>query len=291
VKRSTTVSLGIIIGLLVTLLGLTIFLKIKAGKYKRALIHSEYTKDSFRKPEGLRHEATQSAQITPKKINIITYHYVEYVEDPNDTTRKSLDINPHLFEGHLKNLQKNGYQTDYVKNIPDILDGKLPYASRSAFLTFDDGYEDFYTVVLPLLKKYDMKATIYVISDYIGRRGFLNESELKEIVASNRVEIGAHTLDHLGLKGLRPALARHQVTESKQKLEQMLGIEVKTLAYPYGSFDQQAIDITKEASFSAAVSVIPGTIQSKDNLFYLSRLRAGMFSENNMTTILENMKK
>lgn len=212
------------------------------------------------------------------RIPIIMYHYVEYVKDQGDTIRKSLNIQPHNFEMQLKTLKANDYETFFVKDIPDILKGNIVVVSKSAVLTFDDGYDDFYYNVFPLLKKYYARATLYVINNYIGKKGFVTEKQLKEMTDSDLVEIGSHTLNHFYLKNVTKATAKMEIEESKKELEKMLGIQVKTFAYPYGAFDEQALELVKEASFSAAVSVLPGVNQSEDNLYFFNRIRAGYAS-------------
>ena len=244
----------------------------------------------FKKPAGLKKEKVASEGAT-LKIPIITYHYVEYVQDAGDIIRKRLDINPAVFERELKELNDAEYKTYFVRDIPDILDRKIPYeASKSAILTFDDGYEDFYNDALPLLKKYNIKATFFVVNDFVGRRGFVTPGEIRQIIASGLVEIGAHTLDHVYLKLIPKSVAKKQIEESKKGLESDYGIHIKSFAYPYGAFDQQTIDLVKEASFSAAVTEITGADQSKGNIYYLSRYRAGTFS-GNIVKVLQNLQK
>ena len=214
-------------------------------------------------------------KINPKKIPIVMYHYVEYITDKNDTMRVKMNTNPYFFERQLSSLNNNHSKTYFVRDVPDILNNTINYSSDSAILTFDDGYADFYNVVYPLLKKYQIKATVYVINNYIGRFGFLNEAQIKEMLNSGLVELGAHTLDHLYLKTISDKVAIDQVVESKKKLEKQFGVTVATFAYPYGAFNKQTVEIVRDAGFVAAVSVIPGTVQSIDNIYYMYRIRPG----------------
>jgi peptidoglycan/xylan/chitin deacetylase (PgdA/CDA1 family) len=247
-----------------------------------------YEKKVFQLPKELEKKASVSATL---KIPIIMYHYVEYIKDVEDLIKKRLDINPDLFEGQLKALKEASYKTYFVREIPDILEGKIEYSSRSAVLTFDDGYKDFYTVVFPLLKKYQMKATIYVIANFIGKPGFMNEKEIKEVLDSGLVELGSHTLDHLYLKLIPQTVARKQIFESKKVLEEKFKVKVETFAYPYGAFSKKTVDLVKEAGYKAAVSVIPSMIQSEENLFYLSRVRPGIFTPKTMIKVIESYRK
>lgn len=276
----------IITSVLVGLLVVSFFLYKERVK-NDATIPPYYEKEVFQKPAGLAEQPVASLEARIK-LPIIMYHYVEYVQDINDLIRKKLDTNPYLFEMQLKTLKENNYELYFVRDIPDILDGKIKISTRSAVLTFDDGYQDFYSVALPLLKKYHAKATIYVVYNFIGRRGFLTANNIKEILASGLVELGSHTLDHVYLKKINPQIAKKQIEENKIKLEQDFGVQVKTFAYPYGAFDNQALDFVKQASYSAAVSVIPRIYQSKENLFYLYRLRSGVLGVGqNMLRVLE----
>jgi len=221
------------------------------------------------------------------KVPIIMYHYVEYVKDPRDTIRKSLNIDPDVFQYQLQTLESNGFKTFYVKELAEALDGFRIMPKKSVILTFDDGYEDFYTYVLPILKKYKVKATLYVINDLVGSKGYISQKELDEIASSGFVEVGAHTLDHDYLKGMSKEAQMQQIIKSKDELESMLGIQIKTFAYPFGAFDDNSINIVKEASFSAAVSVIPGNDHSEEDRYYLYRIRAGSILGGNMIQNLE----
>ncbi len=257
---------------------------------------SHYESDVFRAPDWL--DMPKGATITAIttnepmiKLPIIMFHYVEYVKDVNDYIRKRLTIDPYTFEQQLISLRDNSYKTYFVKEIPDIFAKKVPYTPKSTVLTFDDGYEDFYTDVFPLLKKYQMKATLYIISDFVGRYEFLKADQIKELATSGLVEIGAHTLDHVYLKSISPVIAQEQIIKSKKDLEKMLGIEIKTFAYPYGAFEEETLDLVKEASYSAAVSVISGSYYTPTNIFYLPRIRAGMVASGSMAQILESMTR
>jgi peptidoglycan/xylan/chitin deacetylase (PgdA/CDA1 family) len=255
-----------------------------------------YEVSSFQTPYDvlLKSVATGSAnykQPTDYRIPIIMYHYVEYVKDSGDTIRKKLDIVPSLFEGQLKALNEANYISYFVKDIPSIFDGSIVSAPKSIVLTFDDGYEDFYTSAFPILKKYQMKATIYIIVDLINKKGFLNDKEISELIDSGLVEIGSHTLDHVYLKTASQVLAEKQIKESKKILESRFKIKVETFAYPTGAFNQNTINLVKDAGYTAALSVIPGITQSETNLFYLYRIRPGIFTPQTIIKALENYKK
>jgi len=220
-------------------------------------------------------------------IPILTYHYVEYVTDEKDTIRQSLNINPDIFENQVKTLKENGYQMYFVSDIPKILAGEVPYASKSAVLTFDDGHWDFVTDVLPILKKYNAKATVYIIVNYLNGSDFMSEDQLKELTKEPLVEIGSHTLSHNSLASASASWASKEISESKQKLEQLLGIKINSFAYPYGGYNRKDEEILKNALYTAAVSTKKGVCQSNDRIFDLYRIKAGRLTDADFIRFIE----
>lgn len=232
--------------------------------------------------------ATVSAKSV--RLPILMYHYVEIVQDPGDLTRIKMNIGPSYFEYQLQSIKNAGYRTVFMRSVPGMVSGARTVPPKTLALTFDDGYEDFYTYVFPLLKKYQIRATIYVISNYIGRYGYLNESQIREILASGLVELGGHTLDHLDLASIKTEVAWKEIYDSKINLEKMFGVTVPSFAYPYGAFNSSVINLTKKAGYTNAVSVIPGINQSEDNMFYLYRLRPGVLWGTNPVKTLESYR-
>ena len=266
--------LGTVALLIILFTGLTAFYLRRKNIYKDP-IYPHY-ENNVNEKHGTTTVRIYTKKITSIDLPILMYHYVEFVKDPGDTIRKSLDINPFVFERQLKRMKENSLVTYFVRDIPDIFNGKIKDGGKNKIiLTFDDGYEDFYTDAFPLLKKYQAKATIYIIYDFIGRRGFLNEKEIKELVASGLIEIGSHTLDHSYLKTASQSIAKKQIFDSKALLEKMFNIHVETFAYPYGAYNQNIVKLVTDAGYKAAVTVARGTKQSDNNIFGLYRLRAG----------------
>lgn len=218
-----------------------------------------------------------SPKITwPVRLPILMYHYVEYVEDKGDTIRQSLNISPYIFDGQVKTLVDAGYTFLTAKDVGELFDttgARLP--EKSVLITFDDGYRDFYTDVFPILKKYSVKATVYMIAGYVDYKNNMTEKQLKEIAASGLVDIGAHTVHHVGLKHMLPQEVEKEVTGSKKILEELIGSPVVSFAYPNGEYDDAAITVVKQAGFTTAVGTKPGIENGIENRFSLFRLRTG----------------
>jgi peptidoglycan/xylan/chitin deacetylase (PgdA/CDA1 family) len=209
------------------------------------------------------------------RVPILLYHYVEYVRDPKDTIRMSLNINPYIFEEQVKALSDAHYTFMTVKELGEVMDEKKELPKNPVILTFDDGHWDLDTQVLPILKKYHAKATAYIISGFINGSDFLSKAQLLEVIDSGLVEIGAHTAHHISLKGNSLSLVKSEINDSKMMLEKEYHIQVVSFAYPNGAFDLPAAQVVKDDGFSTAVSTVPGIKQNQANRFYLHRLRPG----------------
>lgn len=226
---------------------------------------------------GVNTQDTFIVQVLPKKIRvpILMYHYVEYVQDKGDTIRQSLDVTPYTFEQEVKTLIAAGYTFMTNAEVADALSGKITLPAKPIALTFDDGYRDFYTDAYPILKKYHVKATEYIITGFLGYPNNMSAAQVKEIADGGLVEIGAHTVHHAWLKGLPQKDVTFEVDQSKKTLEELTGKPVVSFAYPYGAYDVKAIETVADAGFTSAVSTMPCLDQYQIHRYFFCRLRPG----------------
>lgn len=208
-------------------------------------------------------------------VPILVYHYVEYVRDPKDTIRKSLDIIPVTFEKQIQTLKGGGYNFITTAELGQYLDGKRQLPQRPIVLTFDDGYSDFYTDVFPVLKKYNVVATEYIISNNLDKPNYMTTDEVKEIAESGLVEIGAHTVHHRNLKSMPLDEVKVEIEKSKEDLENTFGIKVVSFAYPYGGFNEKVAEFVRKAGFTNAVTTKGGYMVDQENRFTLFRIHPG----------------
>lgn len=221
------------------------------------------------------------------KVPMLLYHYVEYVKDPGDTIRQSLNIIPPIFEEQVKSLKQRGYTFITTADLADVLDNKKILPSKPIILTFDDGYQDFYTDVFPILKKYQAKGVVFVVPNFVDKPNNLSTQQLKELGESYLVEIGAHTMNHSYLSGLPLVTVQYEVKESKIFLEKIIKKPVVSFAYPYGAFDNKTIDVVKASGFKSAVTTISGNFVLDTNRFFLYRIRPGIRIGDDLVNFLE----
>ncbi|MDO8621503.1 MAG: polysaccharide deacetylase family protein [Candidatus Levybacteria bacterium] len=257
------------------LLGISRILLNKIALDKRTSPAAEKKLATHRLPEDIKKELQKTSSIATFRVPILLYHYVEYVKDKGDTIRQSLNINPYIFEKQIQTLKDAGYTFITVGELGKVLDAEMSLPRKPVIITFDDGYEDFYTDVLPLLKKYNVKATAYIVAGAMGRLNYMSKDEIGKAIESGLVEIGAHSMYHRYLKGISYNEAKFEIEQSKANLEQEFGVSVVSFAYPYGAFDKQAVKFVQDAGFKTSVSTVPGIDVSDLNRYFIFRIRPG----------------
>jgi len=155
--------------------------------------------------------------------------------------------------------------------------------SKPVVLTFDDGFQDFEDNALPLLEKYGMNGTVFLVSDYLGK---YNEWDIRigdvayplmsldtiRKLHEKGVEFGSHTKSHPRLITLDPHSQEEEILGSKSALEAQLGFEIKTFCYPYGSYDQTSIELVKRAGYSFATTCEKGLNNGSEDPAKLKRI-------------------
>ena len=139
-------------------------------------------------------------------------------------------------------------------------------------LSFDDGYADFYTTALPVLRAHDFSAVAYIVSGFVGRPGYMNAAQVLEADRSG-IEIGAHTVDHADLSRQSADGLRYQLTASKTSLEQLLGHPVLSLCYPSGRFNSTVAAAAENAGYRDATTTRWGSMRTLASRYIWDRLR------------------
>ena len=136
---------------------------------------------------------------------------------------------------------------------------------KDVALTFDDGWESFYKNAFPVLQKYNFSATVFVVTDYIGKfsawdyqkKRHLNWKQISELSAAG-IEIASHSATHTDLRGLNDSRLRHEIINSKKTLEDKLGKPVKYFSYPFGRYDNRAMEMIRTAGYENAYILTGG---------------------------------
>jgi len=138
-------------------------------------------------------------------------------------------------------------------------------------LTFDDGCATDLTIAAPLLAKMGIRATSYVTTGFLGRRGFLTAATVSEL-ADAGFEIGAHGVTHRFLPDLSSAELFEEVRASRERLEQLVGRPVVHFSCPGGRFDDRVSDSVRAANYHSMATSRIGLFQVHGDAFRVPRL-------------------
>ena len=211
--------------------------------------------------------------LAPDRIPILMYHYVRTVTNPKDRLGIRLSVTPKLFAAQMQYLADNGYTTLTMEDLYSILAGRQPLPRKPIALTFDDGYEDFYTSAWPILQQHHFKATSYIITGFVGGGAYMTWDQIRQLDASGMVDFGAHTEHHVDLRGLSASRLWNEVDGSKVDMEQHLGHPVLDFCYPSGEYTSRVIADVQRAGFESATTTHYGLLQSLQWAFTMPRVR------------------
>lgn len=169
------------------------------------------------------------------------------------------------FKAHLELLRGAGFSG---LSVGQHLASQLQ--EPAVVFTFDDGCETDFLIAAPLLKEFGFSATCYVVSSWVGRAGFLRDSQLRELTAAG-FEIGSHSQSHAFLTDLTAAQLHKEVHDSKKEIEDMLGQPVKHFSCPGGRWNASVMSEARSAGYESFALSRVGVNQPQDR-FALRRV-------------------
>ncbi len=218
-----------------------------------------------------------------REIPVLMYH--RFIRDDSEKGVHGTWLPVAMLEKHLRLLKRQGFETLTFQDLADKgFIHRLQPGKRFVILTVDDGYRDN-LLLLPLLEKYDFKAVIYVVTGEDHNRWdvevadnpdrpvpLMNEDELRQLVASGRVELGGHTLTHPRLSQLDEAQQRQEIEQNKAQLEAITGAPLLSFAYPYGDYDATSKRLVQEAGYPFAVATHSGPLALHQDPYAIRRI-------------------
>lgn len=228
---------------------------------------------------GLIYKETLPTQNTPigfsyggfkTNIPVLVYHLISSLPASTPAWKKALNIEPENFDKQVSQLQSNGYTTLFASELENT-NLQKDTTHKYLAITFDDGEEDLYTNMFPIIKNYNLKATVFVITARIGTKGYLTKNQLKEMAESGNIELGSHTVSHARLPFLNRLLAKYEIYQSKKVLESITGREILSFAYPLGFLDAKSVVLVAEAGYKTGFSLRNTNQQDFNSVYDIQR--------------------
>ncbi|HAM39053.1 MAG: hypothetical protein A2474_00875 [Elusimicrobia bacterium RIFOXYC2_FULL_34_12] len=197
---------------------------------------------------------------------IICYHNIN----------KNGIITPKTFEENVRLLISKKYYFATLDEVYNHIIGKKELPEKTVHLTFDDGYSDNYTEAFPILKKYNINATIFLTTSQVGLLGHLDWNMIREMQDSKIISFESHTHSHPRYFLMRPLKEKlaGDILISKNIIKENLKKESKYFCYPYGEYDDLYIDVLKSTGFLCGLTLNIGLNNVNQNPYLLKRIDA-----------------
>jgi len=204
-------------------------------------------------------------------VPILMYHYIR--KSP-DKAGVPLSVLPEDFSAQMHYLKDHGYTTITMRDLDLALLGQKALPAKSVAITFDDGYQDFYSTATPIMRPLGLTATNYVPTMLVGRSNYMTWSEIQQLDGEG-FEIAAHSQFHVDVSKVSAVRAQIEIAGSKADLEQHLGHAVVDWAYPYGGYSYATVQQVSHAGYVSGVTTRPGGWHDATQLPLLTRVRVG----------------
>lgn len=212
-------------------------------------------------------------------VPVLLYHQIAVLPQRN-VPYQGLFVHPDSFRRQMRSLKYLGYKGLSVRDAWPYLRGEKQ--GKVVVITFDDGFRNTFENAAPVLADCGFTATNYFVANQIGGSNVWDQkeglpdtpcmslSQMREWHALGH-EVGAHTLDHVLLPDTNDHEARRQISESKIKLEDMLGSSVPNFCYPYGGNNQRHREMVREAGYESAVTTVSKSAKPDDDIYGIPR--------------------
>jgi len=217
-------------------------------------------------------------------VTFLMYHAVVDDIQPSET---AYTVTPAQFESQMRYLAEMGYETRTVSELDSAWTLGKTVPPKTVAVTFDDGFACLHETALPIMKRFGIRATAYLISGYLDRmsrydsdlgiraRPMLSRSQVLELAAEG-IEIGSHSVNHHNLHTLTPRGLDYELRHSRSDLEDLTTRPITSFAFPRGCFNRFVYDAVKRAGYNSACAVTPGRNHDETDRFLLRRAQIGI---------------
>jgi peptidoglycan/xylan/chitin deacetylase (PgdA/CDA1 family) len=213
------------------------------------------------------------------EVPILMYHRIAIDGPPALAPYR---VAPDLFAAQMDALYRAGYHTIHLQQWFNALMRNEQLPGKPIILTFDDGYRDFLTAAMPVLRYYGFSATVFLVAERIGgvanwdsaygeAAPLLSWQEVHALQDAG-IELGCHSAMHWPMTGMSFAELTEDTARSRAILEEGLGVTINSLAYPYGAENEFVRRTVADLGFQAAVTCNPGISRLGDDPLRLRRI-------------------
>ncbi len=207
-------------------------------------------------------------------VPVLMYHRICNLtpREEKSPLMRDLTVSPADFENQVRYLTENDFSILNADELVDALRYHKPLPVKSVVLTMDDGYRDNFTDAFPVLNKYGIPATVFLVTSVAGRSDHISWDEAS-VMSGAGWGIESHTINHYDLPTLNDEILTDEIVISKQIIEEHLKKPVTQLAYPSGAFDSRVTKFTRNAGYLAGWKKGGGPVMPGCDPYKLPRVR------------------
>lgn len=202
------------------------------------------------------------------QVPVLCYHHIREPKPEWSETFKSYSVSPEQFAEQMKALHDSGYQTILPEQLYNYLVYGDSLPSKPIMLTFDDTDEEQFSIGAKEMDKYGFKGVFFIMTISINKPRYMSVAQLKEL-SQNGHAIESHTWDHKNVKKYDSSDFEKQLLKPRKTIEDITGKGAYYFAYPYGIWNENAIQLLKKAEFKLAF--ILSTKRDPSNPLYTVR--------------------
>lgn len=214
------------------------------------------------------------------KIPVLMYHHVQDMDTAIGKNQAALTADTDTFRAQMQSLKDKGYKSVYASDILNFFDQGTPIATKGVLITFDDGYDDFASNAVPILREFGFVATLFVSTGLMDNPGYLAWNTIKDLAGGGDVVFANHTWSHRNVGANRIEVER-EITTANTQLEERGLNSPKLFAYPYGLESTWGKEILEGLGYKLAFTTRPGSTLCKKQRLELPRVRVGNSSLEN----------
>ena len=188
-------------------------------------------------------------------IPVLLYHDVQQQYDPD---KAAIAVTPERFDEHVAALLNNGYTPVSFEDVYNASIGKFAMPEKPVIISFDDGYLTNYTYAFPIICKYGVKTTIFIITKTVGtmeKNPHFTWEQAREMQKSGLVSILSHTYNHHDLLTLDSYEVERELRLSRYLIEKNLGTKCEIVAFPFGSHNADIEASARNAGYKVVAQV------------------------------------
>ncbi len=182
------------------------------------------------------------------KIPIFVYHNI--VKTQQEIEHDYMQTTAKTFEKQLNGLQRAGYHFINYDDLIAYEKGEKKLYKKSAIITFDDGWEGVYQNAYPILQKYNIPATCFLIDENMGKETVLKWEQVRQMKQSGLISFYSHGKQHLYYDKIAPNQLAEDTLQAHQKIEKELGEkQTRIFTYPYGVYTEETVKTLEQQGF------------------------------------------